>query len=144
METDPIQDKIIEEFEPHAVNANRFRYFRQLIKIGSQSSSIQPVEMQEEHVLPSTKRKIWLKAWLENDKVLFLANSPSQISKAMTGLLLKIFSGLSPKEIINCNLYFLHEISLYDHLNEAWLEDFLAILQRIKSMAARLQLSATV
>lgn len=143
MEIDNIQDRIIEEFEKYSDTSHRFKYFRQLVKIGNDLPSIPSSEINTEHIVTGARRKIWLKAWLENGKVFFAVHSKNMISKGLVGLFLKVFSGRSPREIINSNLYFLSEINLYDRLTPEWLEDLLAVSQKIKSLATGLQVKAS-
>lgn len=140
MEIDNIQDKIIKEFEQFSDKPHRFKYFRKLAQIGKEIESIQPDQLNKESLVNTGKNKIWIKARLENDKVFFSTYSKNIICNGLTGLLLTVFSGRSPKEIINSNLYFLHEIELYERLNSAWQKDLLSILQKIKSLAVGLQL----
>jgi cysteine desulfuration protein SufE len=139
MEMNKIQDKIIKEFENLSDKQGKFRYFRQLTKIGDDGTDIQPTAMDDSYLVLVHKRKIWLKAWLENDRVFFSAYSSSLIYKGLLGILLKVFSGRSPFEIINCHLYILNEINLYRQLNSEWLDDLMTLLQRIKLLTARLK-----
>lgn len=144
MKTDNIQDKIIHEFEQFADKPQGYKYFRKLVQIGNELDPIQPNELSPENLVTGSKNKVWIKARLENGKVFFTAHSKNLISKGLIGLLLRVFSGCSPKEIINSNLYFLSEINLYDRLNPEWLKDLLSALQRIKSLAIGLQLKNAI
>ena len=137
METDKIQDQLISEFEILSDDRKRFKYFRQLIKIAEDMVGKQPLD--DSFLMPVRKRQIWLKATLENGKVFFTAYSPSPIYKALLGILVKVFSGRRPLEIINCNLYLLSEIKLDKQLNTEWLNDLLAVVQRMKFLAASLK-----
>lgn len=144
MGIDNIQDKIIEEFEQFSDKPHRFRYFRKLVQAGNELEPIPSSELNNENMVKGSKSKIWIKAKLENGKVFFTGYSKNHISKGFIGLLLRVFSGHSPKEIINSNLYFLNEINLYNRLNPEWLKDLLSVMQKIKSLAAGLQLRHSV
>jgi len=137
METDKIQDQLISEFEKLSDDRKRFKYFRQLMKIGEDAVGGQPLD--DSCLVAISKRQIWLKATLENGKVFFTAYSPSPIYKALLGILVKVFSGRRPLEIINCNLYLLNEIKLYKQLNAEWLKDLMIVVQRMKFLAASLK-----
>ncbi|ANI89416.1 hypothetical protein A9P82_08975 [Arachidicoccus ginsenosidimutans] len=136
MDINKIQDAIIQRFENLTERVSRFKYFRHLIRLGMRASqSIEPTERNEQIVVHGTKNKIWLKAYCENGKVFFRTDSENAVSKGIAGLLSKVFSGHTPKEIINSNLYFLHEINLYDRLNTVWVKEVQAIMQKMKSLA---------
>jgi len=140
MKIDNIQDKIIEEFAQFSDKAHRFPYFRKLIQIGNDLEPIPKDELDKEHeVKAASKSNIWVKAKLMNNKVFFTAESDNAISKGLIGLLLRVFSGSTPREIINTHLYFLSEINMYERLNKEWLDDLLAIIQKIKLLTAKLQ-----
>lgn len=139
MSIDKIQDAILKMFEKLSDTQGRFKYFRQLTLMSNDLPDEQPDGMDDSYLVPARKRKVWLKAWLENDKVFFTAYSASPIYKGLLGILLKVFSGRPPLEIINCNLYLLNEMDLYKQLNPEWREDLLAIVQRMKLLAARLK-----
>ncbi|UAY56054.1 SufE family protein [Arachidicoccus terrestris] len=139
MKIDNIQDKIIEEFEQFSDKKHRFPYFRKLIQVGNDLDPIPNDELDKEHEVKASKSNIWIKASLMEDKVYFTADSDNPISKGLVGLLLRVFSGNSPRDIINTHLYFLSEINMYERLNEDWLNDLQAIIQKIKLLTAKLQ-----
>lgn len=136
---DKIQDKIISEFEKFSDKWGRFRYFRQLANITQDMAVMQPDGIDDSYLVPLNKRQIWLKARLENERVFFTAYTSSPIYQSLLAIVLKVFSGRRPLEIINCDLYVLREINLYNRLNAEWLGDVLAVLQRIKLLTARLK-----
>lgn len=139
MNIDNIQDKIIEEFEQFSNKRHRFAYFRKLIQVGNLLAPINENELDQEHEVKVAKSNIWIKAILQGNLVYFTADSDNAISKGLVGLLLRVFSGNTPRDIINTNLYFLNEINLYERLNQEWINDLLAIIQKIKLLTVKLQ-----
>lgn len=139
MKIDNIQDKIIEEFEQFSDRTHRFPYFRKLIQIGNELEPIAAAQLDNEHLVKGARSKIWIKASLVDNRVYFTAESDNAISKGLVGLLLRVFSSNTPRDIINTHLYFLNEINMYERLNQDWLEDLQAIIQKIKLLTAKLQ-----
>ncbi|GAB3355980.1 SufE family protein [Arachidicoccus ginsenosidivorans] len=139
MKIDNIQDKIIEEFEQFSDRAHRFPYFRKLIQIGNELAPIAKAQLDKEHLVKGARSNIWIKASLMDNRVYFTAESDNAISKGLVGLLLRVFSGNTPRDIINTHLYFLNEINMYERLNQDWLDDLQAIIQKIKLLTAKLQ-----
>lgn len=139
MKIDNIQDKIIEEFEQFSDKRHRFPYFRKLIQIGNDLAPIPDNELDAAHEVKASKSNIWIKASLVGNKVYFTADSNSPISKGLVGILLRVFAGSTPRDIINTHLYFLSEINMYERLTQDWIDDLLAILQKIKLLTAKLQ-----
>lgn len=139
MKIDNIQDKIIEEFAQFSDKVHRIPYFRKLIQIGNDLEPIPKEELDKEHEVKTSKSNIWIKARLMDNRVFFTAESDNSISKGLVGLLLRVFSGNTPRDIINTHLYFLNEINMYERLNQDWVEDLLAIIQKIKLLSTKLQ-----
>lgn len=139
MKIENIQDKIILEFEQFSDKRHRFPYFRKLIQIGKELAPMSFDELNKEHEVKASKSNIWIKAILKNNRVFFTAESDNAISKGLVGLLLRVFSGNTPRDIINTHLYFLSEIDVYERLSKDWLDDLQAIIQKIKSLTAKLQ-----
>ena len=54
-------------------------------------------------------------------------------------LFLKVFSGRTPQEIIDSDIYFTNEIELFENLSPERRKEVSSILVRIRSLAAGLQ-----
>ena len=139
MNIDNIQDRLIAEFEAFSNKSHRFAYFKKLIQIGQELEPISKEELDSEHEVKASKSNIWIKAQLREGRIYFTADSDNLISKGLVGLLLKVFSGNTPRDIINMNLYCLNEIDLYDRLSEDWLADLHAIILKMKALTAKLR-----
>lgn len=135
MDINKIQDKIIQEFGYFADKVERFKYFRQIVHLGNQVPAIAMRDKNETTIVKGCKNKVWMKAYFKDGKVFYETDSENPITKGIASLLSNVFSGHTPKEIINSNLYFLNEINLYDKLNAAWTKEVQSILQRMKSLA---------
>ncbi|MGN6601176.1 MAG: SufE family protein [Ginsengibacter sp.] len=140
METEKIQDRIIEEFEGFSNSPNRCSYFRKLVEAGNVTERLPAAELDNKYLVQGRKSEIWIKGRIDDGKVFYIVYSKNHISKGLAGLLFRVFSGRSPKEIINTNLYFLDEIKLFNRISSEWLQDLLLIMKKIKSQAAALQL----
>ena len=61
--------------------------------------------------------KVWLDASYQNGKVFFDADSDALITKGLVALLVRVFSGESPDEILQKDLSFLDTIGVSQHLS---------------------------
>ena len=68
-------------------------------------------------------------------KLVFTADSDALIVKGIIALLIGVLSGHSPKEIIDCELYFVEEIGLKDHLSPTRSNGLLAMIKQIRAYA---------
>jgi len=135
MDINRMQDKIIAEFENLATVVNKFSYFRHLKKISNGSHLMDPAEKNDQNLVTGCSRKVWVTAYKQDGKIYFKADSDHSITRGLVNLLLKVYSGHTVSTITNADLYFLHEINLFNYLSASWMRDFLSVVQRIKSLA---------
>lgn len=140
MDINKKQDLLISEFEKVSGKSGLLHYFKNLLHL-TKAPDIKPEDKTEETLIKSCRQKVWLKSYFENGKVYFLSDSENLIYKSLCNLLVTIFSGHSPKEIVDANIYLFNEICLFDKLNHHWQKDFLLIRQQMKSLAVSHQIS---
>jgi cysteine desulfuration protein SufE len=104
-----IQDQTIEDFSLFDESEEKYGY---IIELGRKLSPLD-----EQHKIPSNEikgcqSKVWLNSYLDNNKVIFEADSDGAISKGVISLLIKVLSNHEPDEIINTDLYFIDKIGM--------------------------------
>lgn len=104
-----IQDQTIEDFSLFDESDEKYSY---IIELGRKLSTLD-----EKHKIPANEikgcqSKVWLNSYLDNNKVIFEADSDGAISKGVISLLIKVLSGHEPDEIINTDLYFIEKIGM--------------------------------
>lgn len=135
MDINRMQDKIIAEFEHLAAAVNKFSYFRHLKQVSNGTGSMDAADKNDENLVAGCSKKVWVTAYKEDGRIYFKADSDHSITRGLVNLLLKVYSGHTVSTITNTDLYFLHEIKLFQYLSASWLRDFLSVVQRIKSLA---------
>ena len=78
---------------------------------------------------------MWIQCDYQDGKLLFTADSDALIVKGIIALLLQVLSGHTPKEILQCDLYFIDRIGLREHLSPTRSNGLLAMIKRIKAYA---------
>jgi cysteine desulfuration protein SufE len=142
MEINKIQDKIIDQFDALTRQTNKFKYFRYLAHLGEELPGISHPEKTEDTLIQGNKSHIWLQAYYAEGKVYYTGDSDRPITRGMLSLLLRVFSGQAPKDIVNSDLYFPNEIHLYRYISREWLNDMMATLQKIRLYAVSCQLES--
>ena len=132
---------IVEEFKKYSDWEDRYKH---LISLGK---SLAP--MQEEHKTESNKIKgcqsqVWLHAELVGDKVIFTADSDASIVKGIIALLVQVYSGSTPDEILAIKPTFLEEIGLREHLSMSRANGLTAMVKQISfyAMAFKIKLGS--
>ena len=142
MHLNKVQDKIIEEFESIIEQVkSRFRYFRHFANLGTSLPETTAVERTDDKMIRLTKSKVWLDAAYKDGKVYYAGDSDSSIIKGILMLYIKVFSGRTPKEIIDSDVYFTHEINLHDYLPLNRRNELSSVLQRMRAFATRFKIS---
>ena len=74
---------------------------------------------------------MWLNAELRDGKVYYSADSDAVITKGMVYLLIKVYSGQTPDDILAADLSFLDQIGLKEHLSATRSNGLLAMLKQM-------------
>ena len=78
---------------------------------------------------------VWLQADDVDGKIVFKAESDALIVKGIIALLIKVFSGHTPDEILNADLYFIDKIGLKEHLSPTRSNGLLSMVKQIRMYA---------
>lgn len=136
MDLNKVQDTIIEEFESMIDQVkSKFRYLRHFANMGAKPALF-VIERTNEKLIRLTKSRIWLDAEYLDGKVYYYGDSDSKIIRGILALYIRVFSGRTPQEIINSDVYFADEISLHSYLSAERRNDVSSVLQRIRAVAA--------
>ncbi|MFP4024721.1 MAG: SufE family protein [Thiohalospira sp.] len=126
------QEEIIEEFSIFDDWMDKYNY---LIELSKDLPVIDPKYKTNEYLIEGCQSKVWLYAEMDGDKVKFTADSDAIITKGIAALLVRVLSGLSPKEIMNADLYFIDKIGLQQNLSPTRSNGLLAMVKQMKLYA---------
>ncbi len=105
-----IQNEIIEEFS--MLDGNMEMTIEYIMELGQQLPEMEESEKTEENIVKGCQSKVWLGATLEDDKIQFVADSNTAITKGLVSLLVRILSGRAPQEIVDSDLFFVDKVGL--------------------------------
>ena len=83
--------------------------------------------------------KVWLNSSFKNEIVTFEADSDAIISKGIISLLIRVFSGQNPEDILAAKIDFIEKIGLNTHLSQTRANGLLAMIKQIKIYALAYQ-----
>jgi cysteine desulfuration protein SufE len=109
-----IQDEIIDEFAMFDDWQERYQY---MIDLGKSLPLISQEYKTEDNIIKGCQSKVWVQASMDNEKVIFTADSDAIITKGIIAILIRVFSNQHPKDIIDGNTDFIDEIGLKEHLS---------------------------
>jgi cysteine desulfuration protein SufE len=126
------QDNIIGEFEVYNDWLDKYDY---LISLGNDLPAIDPVFKTDEYIINGCQSRVWLKADLQDGKIVFTADSDAIITKGIISLLIRILSNRPPEEVMNSDLYFIDRIGLRENLSPTRSNGLLAMIKKMKLYA---------
>ena len=132
MSINETQDEIIEEFTSLDDWMDRYQL---LIDLGSEQEPLDEKYKTEENLIDGCQSRVWLQADEENGKVVFRAESDALIVKGIITLLIKVWSGHTPEEILDSDLYFIERIGLKEHLSPTRSNGLLAMVKQMRRYA---------
>jgi cysteine desulfuration protein SufE len=128
-----VQDEIIEEFSMFDDWMDKYAL---LIDLGNGLEPINDQYKVPQNIIEGCQSRVWLTAELDGEGIItYKAESDAILVKGIVALLLRVFSGRTPDEILNADLYFVEKIGLREHLSPTRSNGLLAMIKQIKLYA---------
>lgn len=131
-----IQDEIIDEFSMFDDWMQRYEY---MIELGKSLELIDEKYKTDDYTIKGCQSKVWVFAELKDQLIQFTADSDAIITKGIIALLLRVFSGQRPQDILDAELYFIDQIGLKEHLSPTRANGLLSMIKQIKLYAVAYQ-----
>lgn len=126
------QDEIIAEFSDFDDWLDRYQL---LIDLGSEQEPLPAEYKTDNNLIEGCQSRVWLQADYVDGKVYFRAESDAMIVKGIVSLLIKVYSGRTPDEILNTEPRFVEAIGLKEHLSPTRSNGLLAMIRQMKLYA---------
>ena len=127
-----IEKEIVDEFAVFDDWMDKYAY---LIEIGSGLEGMDEQYKTEEHLIKGCQSRVWFHAEMKDGLLFFTADSDAIITKGIAGLLLRVFSGQKPEDIVQADLKFVDEIGLTQHLSPTRSNGLLSMIKQIRMYA---------
>ena len=126
-------DEITETFDFMDDWEDRYRY---LIELGRELPELTEGEMSEDFKVRGCQSQVWLVPEMSGEKLILRGNSDAHIVKGLVALMLVIFSGKRPAEILKTDaLAILSSLGLKDHLSPMRANGLFSMVERITDIA---------
>jgi cysteine desulfuration protein SufE len=123
------QKKIVEEFAQLTTWEEKYEH---LIKIGKALPGLSEADRQDRYLVKGCQSQVWLKAALEEqNRVAFQADSDAVIVRGLIGLLLRVYSGASTRDVITSSPQFLREIGFDTSLSASRANGLFAMVKQM-------------
>jgi cysteine desulfuration protein SufE len=98
----------------------------------------------EDNIVKGCQSKVWLHASEKEGKIFFDADSNTAITKGLVSLLVRIFTGQKPEDILNSDLFFMQKIGMERFIGTQRSNGFLAMIKQIKLYALAFKAKQTI
>ncbi len=132
MTTQEIQNEIIEEFSIFDDWMDKYEY---LIEIGNTLEAYNDDNKKPSNLIQGCQSRVWLDAEYKDGKIYFTADSDAIITKGIIALLIRVFSGKTPDEILQTDLFFLDKIGLKENLSPTRANGLVSMIKNINAYA---------
>ncbi|MCH2490042.1 MAG: SufE family protein [Flavobacteriales bacterium] len=136
MTIEAIQQELIDEFSLFDDWMQKYEY---MIELGKTLPLIDPVLKTDDKLIKGCQSKVWLHATLQDDKVIFTADSDAIITKGIVAILIRVFSNQPPEAIVEANTDFIDEIGLKEHLSPTRANGLVSMVKQMKLYAVAYQ-----
>jgi cysteine desulfuration protein SufE len=133
MSIEEIQRTIIDEFS--LLDGDMEMTISYIIELGEKLPPFNETQRIEDNVVKGCQSKVWLTGSLKDGHIFFDADSNTVITKGLASLLVRIFNGRTPEEILHADLFFMNEIGMQRFIGTQRSNGFSAMIKQFKLYA---------
>lgn len=131
------QDEIVSEFQLLEGDQEMTVFY--IMELGQKLPAFSENDRVEGNIVKGCQSKVWLTVATKEDRVYFAADSNTAITKGLVSLLIRIFNGQTPDDILNTNLDFMHRIGMERFIGTQRSNGFAAMIKQMKLYALALK-----
>lgn len=109
--------------------------YEHLIKLGKKWPGMKPEDQIEDLKVKGCQSQVWIKSELKDAKVYFQGDSDALLVKGLVALVLSIYSGEAPADILKMEPTFLREIGLDSGLSPSRSNGLFSMIKQVKYYA---------
>ncbi len=128
-----IQNEIIEEFS--FLGDDRESTIFYIMELGQKLPELDEKYKVEENIIKGCQSKVWLTADLDGSRIIYKADSNTEITKGLISLLIRVLSGQTIDDILNANLDFIQKIGMGQIIGSQRSNGLVAMIKQMKLYA---------
>lgn len=132
MDIQEVQERIVKEFSLFEDWTERYKY---IIKHGEKLEELPDECRVEGNLVKGCQSQVWLTVDLDGNKLIFKADSDAAITKGLVSLVVRLYSGQTPEEILTTNPEFISKIGMQQHLSPTRANGLASMVKQMKIYA---------
>jgi len=134
MTLEEVKTEVVEEFSLYDQWLDKYEY---LIELGKNLVSYPESSKTDDKLIKGCQSRVWLDWELKNGGLFFTADSDAIITKGIISLLIRVYSGRTPKEIADDDFSFVDAIGLKANLSPTRSNGLVSMIERIREVAVQ-------
>lgn len=127
------ENAIIEEFSAYDEWLDKYEY---LIELGKDLKEFPESARNERNLIKGCQSRVWLDYSVDDGKINFIADSDAIITKGIISLLIGIYSGRTPQEILSSDFSVVEKIGLKENLSPTRANGLVSMIAKIREIAS--------
>lgn len=127
------EQQVIEDFAIYDDWLDKYEY---IIELGKSLTGYPEELKTEDHLIRGCQSRVWLDASLQDGVMRLRADSDAIITKGIISLLISVFDGAAPQEILDSGFGFVEKIGLKENLSPTRSNGLVSMIARLKELAA--------
>ena len=129
-----VENEIIDEFSVFDDWMDKYEY---LIEMGRSLGTYPDDRKTDDRLINGCQSRVWLDYEFRDGRIFFTADSDAIITKGIISLLVRIYSGRTPEEILSSDFSVVEKIGLKENLSPTRANGLDSMIGRIREAAAR-------
>lgn len=126
------EEEFVENFSLFDTWEEKYEY---IIELGKKLSPLDDVHKKDENIIKGCQSTVWLVAKFNDGKVFYEADSDAIIVKGLISMLITVWSGHAPEDIIKAKTDFINRIGMMQHLAQTRSNGLLSMIKQMKNYA---------
>ncbi|CAN5320590.1 SufE family protein [soil metagenome] len=106
-----------------------------LMELGQKLPEIKEEDRIEANIVKGCQSKVWLSPSLVHERLFFSADSNTAITKGLVSLLIRVYNGHLPEEILSSELHFMQKIGMDRFIGTQRSNGFASMIKQMKLYA---------
>ena len=126
------KEKIIEDFSMYDEWLDKYEY---IIELGKSLTGFPEEKKTDDRLIKGCQSRVWLDTQVSGGTLTFTADSDAIITKGIISLLVCVYSGRTPEEILSDDFTWLDSIGLRENLSPTRANGLLSMIETIRLKA---------
>lgn len=128
-----IENEIVDEFSMFDDWLDKYEY---LIELGKALKDYPEDKKTDDRLVKGCQSRVWIDFQMKDGRIFFNADSDAIITKGIISLLIKIYSGRTPEEILSSDFSVVERIGLKENLSPTRANGLVSMIAMIREIAA--------